>query len=43
MDTWVLVLSIFVGAGLAGFVLMPGFILLWDRVLDHIRRKDDQE
>jgi hypothetical protein len=37
MDIVVQIGCILVGAGLFGFVVMPGFLLLWDRVLDHIR------
>jgi len=38
MDIVVQIGCILVGAGLFGFVVMPGFLLLWDRVLDHIRK-----
>jgi hypothetical protein len=36
MDTSVIVTAILVGAGLLAYVVIPGLILLWDRVLDAV-------
>jgi len=32
----VLIVGIFVGAGLLAYVIIPGLLIVWDRVLDHI-------
>ena len=42
MEQSVLIMAIFVGAGLLAYVVVPGLILVWDRVLDAVE-KDDQE
>ena len=31
-----LIVGIFVGAGLLAYVIIPGFLIVWDRVLDYI-------
>ena len=43
MEQSVLIVAIFVGAGLVAYVLVPGFLLVWDRVLDAINRDDGKE
>lgn len=43
MEQSVLVVAIFVGAGLVAYVLVPGFLLIWDRVLDAIEKDDGRE
>ncbi len=40
MDNEILIVSIFVGAGLLGYVIIPGLLIMWDRVLDHICRSN---
>jgi hypothetical protein len=36
MDNEVLIVGIFVGAGLLAYVIVPGLLMMWDMVLDHI-------
>ena len=36
MDSSVIITAIFVGAGLLAYVVIPGLILMWDRVLDAV-------
>lgn len=43
MDNEILIVAIFVGAGLLGYVVIPGLLVIWDMALDHISRtKGDQ-
>jgi hypothetical protein len=39
MEDEVLIVSIFVGAGLLAYVVIPGLLLIWDRVLDAIGKE----
>jgi len=39
MDQTTLVAGIFVGAGLLAYVIIPGLIIIWDRVLDHVGKE----
>jgi hypothetical protein len=36
MENEILVTAIFVGAALLAYVIIPGLLVIWDRVLDHI-------
>jgi hypothetical protein len=36
MENEILLTAIFVGAGLLAYVIIPGLLVMWDRVLDHI-------
>jgi len=36
MENEVLITAIFVGSGLLAYVIIPGLLVMWDRVLDHI-------
>jgi hypothetical protein len=38
MDNEVLIVGIFVGAGLLAYVVIPGLLVIWDMVLDQISR-----
>jgi len=38
MENEILITVIFVGAGLLAYVIMPGLLVVWDRVLDHVGR-----
>ena len=35
----VLIVGIFVGAGILAYVIIPGLLIVWDGVLDHIGQK----
>ena len=39
METEVLIVLIFVGGGLLAYVVVPGLIVVWDRVLDFVGEK----
>lgn len=36
METEVVITLIFLGAGLLAYVIIPGMLVIWDRVLDHM-------
>jgi hypothetical protein len=35
MENEILLTAIFVSAGLLAYVIIPGLLVMWDRVLDH--------
>jgi len=39
VETEVLIVLIFVGGGLLAYVVVPGLIVVWDRVLDFVGEK----
>jgi hypothetical protein len=41
MDGEVLIVAIFVGAGLLAYVIVPGLLMMWDMVLDHIAAENN--
>jgi len=43
MEGSVIIMGILVGAGLLAYVVIPGLILLWDRVLDSVEREREKE
>lgn len=36
METELIITCAFLGAGLLAYAIIPGLIVVWDRVLDHI-------
>jgi len=42
MNNEILIVGIFVGAGLMGYVVVPGLLVMWDMVLDHITRSEEE-
>jgi hypothetical protein len=36
METEVIITAAFLGAGLLAYVIIPGLMVIWDRVLDHM-------
>lgn len=36
MENEVLIVGIFVSAGVLSYVVIPGLLVMWDRVLDHM-------
>jgi hypothetical protein len=36
MDNEILITAAFLGAGLLAYVIIPGLMVIWDRVLDHM-------
>ncbi len=43
MDQSVLIVAVFTGAGLLAYVIIPGLILIWDRVLDAVGKDGGRE
>jgi hypothetical protein len=40
METELLLTCTFLGAGLLAYVIIPGLLVVWDRVLDHIGNRE---
>jgi len=36
MDTSLILTGAFLGTGLLAYVIIPGLLVMWDRVLDHM-------
>jgi len=36
MDNEIIITASFLGAGLLAYVVIPGLLVMWDRVLDHM-------
>ena len=36
VDNEILIMACFLGAGLLSYVIIPGLLVMWDRVLDHM-------
>jgi hypothetical protein len=36
VDNEILIMAAFLGAGLLAYVIIPGLLVMWDRVLDHM-------
>jgi hypothetical protein len=36
MDNEVLITAAFLGSGLLAYVIIPGLLVIWDRILDHM-------
>jgi len=36
MDNELIIVGAFLGAGLLAYVIIPGMLVIWDRVLDHM-------
>jgi hypothetical protein len=42
MENEILLTAIFIGAGLLAYVIIPGLLVIWDRVLDHMEKSNDR-
>jgi len=36
MDNELIIIGAFLGTGLLAYVIIPGLLVMWDRVLDHM-------
>ncbi|MFZ1897527.1 hypothetical protein [Methanoregula sp.] len=36
MDNELVIIGAFLGTGLVAYVIIPGLLVMWDRVLDHM-------
>ncbi|HNQ29854.1 MAG: hypothetical protein A4E36_02121 [Methanoregulaceae archaeon PtaB.Bin009] len=43
MEQSVMIVAIFVGAGLLAYVIVPGLIVIWDRVLDAVEERKGED
>lgn len=43
MEQSVTIVALFVGAGLLAYVIVPGLIVIWDRVLDAVGDKEGED
>ncbi len=41
MDNEILIAAAFPGAGLLAYVIIPGMLFIWDRVLDHMEHGEE--
>jgi hypothetical protein len=40
MDNEIIIMGAFLGTGVLAYVIVPGLLIIWDRVLDHM--EEDQ-
>jgi hypothetical protein len=38
MENEILLTALFLGTGLLAYVIIPGLLVIWDRVLDHMAK-----
>jgi len=43
MDNELIIVGAFLGAGLLAYVIIPGMLVMWDRVLDHMEHSGAEE
>ena len=43
MDTSLILTGAFLGTGLLAYVIIPGLLVMWDRVLDHMESGGNQK
>ncbi len=43
MDTTLVITGAFLGTGLLAYVIIPGLLVMWDRVLDHMEHNEVRE
>ncbi|OPY37358.1 MAG: hypothetical protein A4E35_01273 [Methanoregula sp. PtaU1.Bin051] len=43
MDNEILITALFLGAGLLAYVIIPGLLVMWDRVLDYMGNSGKNE
>ncbi|MDO8871936.1 MAG: hypothetical protein Q7V05_04285 [Methanoregula sp.] len=41
MDNELIITAAFLGAGLLACVFIPGLLVVWDRVIDHMEDRDN--
>jgi hypothetical protein len=42
MDNEILIMAAFLGAGMLACVIIPGLLVIWDRVLDHMEDSENR-
>ena len=43
MDTELVLVGAFLGTGLVAYVIVPGLLVMWDRVLDHMEHSEEEK
>ncbi|MGA2162091.1 MAG: hypothetical protein ABSG28_07855 [Methanoregula sp.] len=43
METEIVLVGAFLGTGLLAYVIIPGLLVMWDRVLDHIETNEEKK
>ena len=43
METELLITLAFLGTGLLAYVIVPGLLVMWDRVLDHMETNEEKK
>ena len=43
METSLIITGAFLGAGLLAYVIIPGLLVMWDRVLDHMEESEENK
>jgi len=43
MDNELVIIGAFLGTGLLAYVIVPGLLVIWDRVLDHMETGTDED
>ena len=43
METSLIITGAFLGAGLLAYVVIPGLLVMWDRVLDHMESSGSEK
>ena len=43
MDNEIIISALFLGAGLLAYVVIPGLLVMWDRVLDYMASSGKNE
>ncbi|MFA6363065.1 hypothetical protein [Methanoregula sp.] len=43
MDNEIILIGAFLGTGLLAYVVIPGLLVMWDRVLDHMETNEEKK
>ena len=43
VDNEILIIGAFLGSGMLAYVIIPGLLVMWDRVLDHMEHSGPEE
>ena len=43
MDNEIIIMGAFLGSGVLAYVIIPGLLVVWDRVLDHMENSGTGE
>ncbi|MFA6362623.1 hypothetical protein [Methanoregula sp.] len=43
MDNELVITGAFLGTGLLAYVVIPGLLIMWDRVLDHMEKSEEKK